>query len=219
MDPQTGRFVSEDPYEGKINQASSLHRFLYAYQSPVNFVDPNGRFGLGEMMASMAINDILLSMDVVFGTARVVLSGVVAKWWIHPATVALEMSYELPADNEFFYLSIEKWREVISNGYKAISLADKAIGYAELAVGALKAYKGVYIKSYSDASGANSFVGYVDKVQKETSAQVLKLVNAAVKMTNIILQIAQNKSPAAPASDPIPWVFPSNPITPKTLID
>ena len=42
-DPDVGRFLSEDPFEGEVMQPPSLHRYLYAYQNPTVWTDPNGR--------------------------------------------------------------------------------------------------------------------------------------------------------------------------------
>ena len=64
MDPQTGRFVSEDPYSGDLNSPTSLHRYLYASNGPVNRRDPSGRDDLGEVSAAMAIGDILSTMAI-----------------------------------------------------------------------------------------------------------------------------------------------------------
>ncbi|GAB2195100.1 hypothetical protein MAH2_29960 [Sessilibacter sp. MAH2] len=41
-DPDTGRFLSQDAYEGDINTPPSLHKYLYAYQNPTVYVDPDG---------------------------------------------------------------------------------------------------------------------------------------------------------------------------------
>jgi len=49
MDPTSGRFVSEDPYEGDIEGPVSLHRYLYASNGPINRRDPSGRDDLGEL--------------------------------------------------------------------------------------------------------------------------------------------------------------------------
>lgn len=62
MDPTTGRFVSEDPYEGDAEGPVSLHRYLYANGSPVSMVDPNGNMGIGEAMAGIVIFSILVTM-------------------------------------------------------------------------------------------------------------------------------------------------------------
>lgn len=42
-DPQLGLFLSRDPFEGYDNTSMSLHRYLYAYQNPNKYVDPDGR--------------------------------------------------------------------------------------------------------------------------------------------------------------------------------
>lgn len=36
-------FLSEDPAEGNINNAPSLHKYLYGYQNPTVYYDPTGR--------------------------------------------------------------------------------------------------------------------------------------------------------------------------------
>ena len=56
MDPNTGRFVSEDPVLGNARVPSTQHRFLYAGNSPIEFWDPTGRFfGLAGFAAGMNI--------------------------------------------------------------------------------------------------------------------------------------------------------------------
>lgn len=42
MDPEAGRFASADPFLGLAQEPMSLHRYLYAYASPVNLTDPSG---------------------------------------------------------------------------------------------------------------------------------------------------------------------------------
>jgi RHS repeat-associated protein len=41
--PATGRFMSRDPEDGKPNDPTSLHRYLYAGGDPADFIDPTGR--------------------------------------------------------------------------------------------------------------------------------------------------------------------------------
>ena len=40
--PQTGRFLSRDPEDGKAVDPASLHKYLYAGGNPVNRIDPSG---------------------------------------------------------------------------------------------------------------------------------------------------------------------------------
>jgi RHS repeat-associated protein len=41
-DPQTGRFITQDPYEGDWNTPLSLHHYLYAYGNPTTYIDLHG---------------------------------------------------------------------------------------------------------------------------------------------------------------------------------
>jgi len=59
LDVNTGRFISRDSFFGLQQQPTSLHKYLYANNNPINFTDPTGLFSLGELSASMAISAIL----------------------------------------------------------------------------------------------------------------------------------------------------------------
>ena len=39
----TGRFWSMDPYPGKLSRPSTLHKYAYTGNNPVNYIDPTGR--------------------------------------------------------------------------------------------------------------------------------------------------------------------------------
>ncbi|MEB3104064.1 RHS repeat-associated core domain-containing protein, partial [Ferviditalea candida] len=41
-DPRNGRFLSADTYRGEIQNPLSLHLYAYAFNNPVNYVDPSG---------------------------------------------------------------------------------------------------------------------------------------------------------------------------------
>ncbi len=41
-DPETGRFLGQDAWEGDVMLPPSLHKYLYAYQNPTVYVDPDG---------------------------------------------------------------------------------------------------------------------------------------------------------------------------------
>ena len=42
MDTSAGRFISQDTYQGTINDPVSLHKYLYANSNPVMYSDPSG---------------------------------------------------------------------------------------------------------------------------------------------------------------------------------
>jgi hypothetical protein len=86
MDPGVGRFVSVDPYDGDPQAPVSLHRYLYAAASPVNFVDPNGESYISAT-GTLGINSILFTVGrVVTSTAAQSFGQVVVE---AAATVAL----------------------------------------------------------------------------------------------------------------------------------
>jgi RHS repeat-associated protein len=43
--PASGRFLQQDPLLGRPNQPGTLHRYAYAFNNPVNYVDPAGLMG------------------------------------------------------------------------------------------------------------------------------------------------------------------------------
>jgi RHS repeat-associated protein len=51
--PLTGRFLSRDPEDGKVNNPASLHKYLYAYGDPVNRLDSMGREAMVEYRVTM----------------------------------------------------------------------------------------------------------------------------------------------------------------------
>ena len=59
MNPAMGNFITMDPYSGSLYDPTSLHKYLYANASPVNFIDPTGYFSIPEMMASFEIDSVI----------------------------------------------------------------------------------------------------------------------------------------------------------------
>jgi len=47
-DPQVGRFISEDSYEGTIINPLSLNLYTYCYNDPISYIDPSGHMGIGQ---------------------------------------------------------------------------------------------------------------------------------------------------------------------------
>jgi len=46
LNTATGRFLTQDIYEGDIEQPASLHKYMYAQNNPVNKFDPTGKFAV-----------------------------------------------------------------------------------------------------------------------------------------------------------------------------
>jgi hypothetical protein len=64
MQPQTGRFFTQDSYEGSPFDPSSLHKYTFAANDPVNLVDPSGQMSSIEMTAVVAVSGIIASMAI-----------------------------------------------------------------------------------------------------------------------------------------------------------
>jgi RHS repeat-associated protein len=55
-DPETGRFISRDPFGGNATDPVSLHRYLYANANPIMNTDPSGEMTMKELGIAIAIN-------------------------------------------------------------------------------------------------------------------------------------------------------------------
>jgi hypothetical protein len=57
-----------DPYKGKIYTPVSLHRYIYANQSPINFGDPSGLLTgtLSETSTASTVQNILYAQSIAF---------------------------------------------------------------------------------------------------------------------------------------------------------
>jgi len=77
MNPGTGRFWTMDEFEGDPWAPSSLHKYAYCVNNPVNLSDPSGRDGLllellssftiRAMMARMVVGAIIGAVDASIG--------------------------------------------------------------------------------------------------------------------------------------------------------
>ncbi|BAY62588.1 YD repeat protein [Calothrix brevissima NIES-22] len=47
-DPENGRFISKDSFEGFQDDPLSLHKYIYAHNNPVNLIDPSGNASASE---------------------------------------------------------------------------------------------------------------------------------------------------------------------------
>ncbi len=61
-EPETGRFLSTDPFEGMVESPVFRHRYLYANANPISFEDPSGAFSIGQAIAATQIISTLSSL-------------------------------------------------------------------------------------------------------------------------------------------------------------
>ncbi len=79
---QTGRFSSQDPWEGDTYQPPTLHKYLYVLNDPINAVDPSGLIEEGEaedareVIQRLRLYSVIIHED--FG------------WYLGPAPVPME---------------------------------------------------------------------------------------------------------------------------------
>ena len=64
MDPSSGRFMTQDTYEGDKYAPMSLHKYLYANASPTNFSDPTGHMSIAGQVAAVAVAGIIASIAI-----------------------------------------------------------------------------------------------------------------------------------------------------------
>jgi RHS repeat-associated protein len=79
MDPKVGRFASVDPYTGQSTNPISLHRYLYANVSPIQFSDPTGKFSLTEAVTTFVVASVLTQISQV-SFSRLAHPGEEIKW-------------------------------------------------------------------------------------------------------------------------------------------
>ena len=55
MNPSSGRFFTQDSYEGKSSDPLTLHKYLYANADGVNTIDPSGNIGIANLIVAAGI--------------------------------------------------------------------------------------------------------------------------------------------------------------------
>ena len=78
--PETGRFATIDPFEGHPGNPLTLHRYMYANDNPVMFVDPGGEFAFSiasvlviTELGTSCLNDFFSSLAELFRSEDVLL--------------------------------------------------------------------------------------------------------------------------------------------------
>jgi RHS repeat-associated protein len=72
MNPQVGRFVTTDPFEGRSFEPATLHRYLYTANNPVNMIDPSGRFTLSEVLTTI---DVAMTLHSIYSGSMALYRG------------------------------------------------------------------------------------------------------------------------------------------------
>jgi RHS repeat-associated protein len=70
LDVERGRFWSQDTWLGYKNDPKSLHKYTYANNSPSNYIDPTGHFGIAPFISVLAWGG-LLALEVALPTATI----------------------------------------------------------------------------------------------------------------------------------------------------
>ncbi|MGG3023240.1 RHS repeat domain-containing protein, partial [Brevibacillus parabrevis] len=55
-DPKMGRFVSEDTYQGQVDNPLTLNRYTYTHNNPLRFIDPTGHWST-KIAANWTLNE------------------------------------------------------------------------------------------------------------------------------------------------------------------
>jgi RHS repeat-associated protein len=89
LNQNTGRFWTQDTYEGSAETPASLHKYWYANGDAVQYADPSGNFSLAEMVQTISISayvrttTFLLNAPKIVATARWAAAAVTAASWIN----------------------------------------------------------------------------------------------------------------------------------------
>jgi RHS repeat-associated protein len=105
-DPETGRFLSEDAWEGDNRIAPSLHRYLYVYQNPTVYVDRDGNQAqLANETTKVVVKSVAPKVTT-FVTSQVAANTAAAAgtrsllWWLGPVGVAIQGMWPAATDEQ-----------------------------------------------------------------------------------------------------------------------
>ena len=59
-DPNSGRFLTQDTWQGQRGKPITLHKYLYANTNPAVFIDPTGQFGMAQVNAITSMVSIMV---------------------------------------------------------------------------------------------------------------------------------------------------------------
>ncbi|MCR6545180.1 RHS repeat-associated core domain-containing protein [Dehalobacterium formicoaceticum] len=102
-DPSTGRFISEDPYEGSIDNPLSLNLYTYCSNNPIKFVDPSGFVPV--VLRDALPKGAIISWDNISKTAYATVNGVTTAYkgnidknnrlWVDDSSIANSQNFTI----------------------------------------------------------------------------------------------------------------------------
>jgi len=193
-DPTSGRFTSMDPASGDPQSPISLHRYLYANDNPVNYVDPTGEFTLAEMTIVQGIRMNLMKATVPHQVRFFLRATMIAECILKPAYTKFSKAMEMMGNDVNGGISLMvASRKEIAAGYKALSAAGqdmfksivddlkpdwyKTLEDISAKIDALK--KGKLVVALGLTDKINELVEYHKKVDEATKATVTAYEAAA----------------------------------------
>ncbi|MCP4653785.1 MAG: RHS repeat protein, partial [bacterium] len=107
--PETGRFLSEDPGAGAIQLPISLHNFVYAYNNPLVNVDPSGEVVLAFALGGAALVGAALAAAIELALI-IILAAVIAVVLVYLIYVAIGLIEEI-IENPWIFQSRRRGRD------------------------------------------------------------------------------------------------------------
>jgi RHS repeat-associated protein len=131
LNAETGRFWTQDSYEGSPGTPASLHKYLYANGDPVGGWDPGGHIGILDALGAITLNGALRTMVMVQTSVRIATAARFAVGTLQALTViGLTVSEQFRQD----YVNT-----AMATGMNPIAMAEETVaGSFALAYGASK---------------------------------------------------------------------------------
>ncbi len=136
--PSLGRFMSRDPFGGRLQSPVSLHQYLYANADPVNYTDPRGLEPLIALIATQLIQNSSRIADTInkvqtYCSAKAKLAGVSDVLFIGRLTMAF--THLLTGSSEIWmnpdkntrvqfgsFVEIPRWNRLDKRGLQKIQI-------------------------------------------------------------------------------------------------
>jgi RHS repeat-associated protein len=141
----TGRFISQDSYEGNSSEPLSLHKYTYVHNNPINGVDPSGyffdtgiSFGVRTTLANIAY-PLYARVLAAVATSVLIIGGIASPFaelnaGLAQARANLKTRVEQDSKREgseilFHYTSKQSALEIFTSGGIFASLAKRFEGF------------------------------------------------------------------------------------------